>query len=155
MTKPDTPQALPIIEIRRPDEDDQRRAAQALAANKAAIFDALAEAGLDRLEVSFDGCGDSGQLESLIALPGSRAAALTEASVLRLDAFWGQNTAERRITLEDAIEEVCYDLLSLEHDGWEIDDGAFGEFGFDVAARTITLDFNERYTAHVAHGHEY
>jgi hypothetical protein len=33
------------------------------------------------------------------------------------------------------------------HCGWENNDGAYGDFIFDVAKRTITLDFNERYTA--------
>ena len=32
----------------------------------------------------------------------------------------------------------------MTHDGWENSDGAYGDFTFDVAERTITLDYNER-----------
>jgi hypothetical protein len=35
--------------------------------------------------------------------------------------------------LSDAIENVCYDSLSLHDYGWEDNDGAYGEFIFDVA----------------------
>ena len=38
-----------------------------------------------------------------------------------------------------------YDFLAQTHSGWEDNEGAFGEFTFDIAARTITLDYNERY----------
>ena len=31
------------------------------------------------------------------------------------------------------------------HGGWENNDGAYGEYTFDVAERTITLDYNERH----------
>ena len=49
-------------------------------------------------------------------------------------------------TLQDAIETLCYDYLEQEHGGWMDNDGAFGEFEFDVAARTIHLEFNGRFT---------
>ena len=35
-------------------------------------------------------------------------------------------------------------ILEQTHGGWENNDGAYGEFTFDVAERTIKLDFNER-----------
>jgi hypothetical protein len=35
--------------------------------NKAALFDALASAGITTVVVQFDGCGDSGQVESIEA----------------------------------------------------------------------------------------
>ena len=34
--------------------------------------------------------------------------------------------------------------LAQTHGGWENNEGAYGEFTFDVAQRTITLDYNER-----------
>jgi hypothetical protein len=34
--------------------------------------------------------------------------------------------------------------FSSKHGGWENNEGAYGEFTFDVAQRTITLDYNER-----------
>lgn len=44
-----------------------------------------------------------------------------------------------------AIETLAYDFLGQTHGGWENSDGAYGDFTFDVAERTITLDYNERH----------
>ena len=41
------------------------------------------------------------------------------------------------MSLEAAIETLVYDYLETTHPGWEINDGAFGTFVFDVAERTI------------------
>ena len=46
--------------------------------------------------------------------------------------------------VRDAIEKLAYDFLEEEHDGWENEDGAYGEFTFDVGERTIRLEYNER-----------
>ena len=47
--------------------------------------------------------------------------------------------------VRDAIETLAYDFLGQTHGGWENSDGAYGDFTFDVADRTITLDYNERH----------
>ena len=49
-------------------------------------------------------------------------------------------------TLEEAIENLCYDYLEETHGGWENNDGGFGEFRIDVAKRTVELEFNGRFT---------
>lgn len=46
--------------------------------------------------------------------------------------------------LSEAIEQMAYELLGQTHGGWENNAGAYGEFIFDVAADTITLEFNMR-----------
>jgi len=51
----------------------------------------------------------------------------------------------------DAIEQLIYDILKAAYGGWEDNESAFGEFIFDVAARTITLDYNERYIESADH----
>ena len=50
------------------------------------------------------------------------------------------------LSIRDAVEQIAYEFLEETHFGWENNDGAFGEFTFDVAARAITLDYNERIT---------
>jgi hypothetical protein len=42
------------------------------------------------------------------------------------------------------IEHLCYELLEHKYDGWEINEGAYGEFVFDAADREIALTFNYR-----------
>ena len=64
------------------------------------------------------------------------------------EAIWDQPRPNRStISIADAIERLAYDFLDDTHCGWENNDGAYGDFTFDVAERTITLDYNERYTA--------
>ena len=58
-------------------------------------------------------------------------------------------------TIREIVEVMAYDLLRQTHDGWENSDGAFGEFTFNVAERSITLDYNERYTESTNHQHEF
>ena len=58
---------------------------------------------------------------------------------------WGNPTATREtLTLKDAIEKLVHDLLEQTYSGWENNQGAYGDFLFDVFERTITLYFNER-----------
>ncbi len=57
------------------------------------------------------------------------------------------------LPLREAVEELCYGYLEQKYGGWENNDGAFGEFRFDVAERRIALDFNGRFTdySHSSH----
>ena len=55
----------------------------------------------------------------------------------------------------EAIEQLAYDLLSLTHCGWENNDGAYGEFVFDVAKQSISLEHNERYVTAELYSHSW
>ena len=116
--------------------------------NKQALFDALAAAGVTAVVVAFDGYGDSGQIESIEAKSGDGIVAMPEGAIKIASAVWDQIEPDRStVSIADAIERLAYDLLGDTHCGWENNDGAYGDFTFDVADRTITLDYNERYTA--------
>lgn len=54
--------------------------------------------------------------------------------------------ATRVMGLDEAIEAAVYRLLEHTHNGWEDNDGAYGDFTFDTASRQITLAYNERFT---------
>ena len=117
-----------------------------LPANKTALFDALAAAGITTVIVNFDGCGDSGQIEMIEARAGDDVIPLPTVQIEIASAVWGSATIDRQTRpVEAAIETLVYDVLSQEHGGWENNDGAYGEYTFDVAERTITLDYNERH----------
>jgi len=116
--------------------------------NKAALFEALATAGVTLIVVTFDGYGDSGQIENIEVKAGDAVVAMPAGEVEIADAIWDQPEPSRSpISIADAIERLAYDLLERTHCGWENNDGAYGDFTFDVAERTVTLDYNERYTA--------
>ena len=127
---------------------------QANLANKEAVFDALAQAGIATVTVSFDGEGDSGQMQD-IAVDGKD----TPLPNLRVECqivSWGTETpACGQTTLHLAIDALCYDYLAQEHDGWENNDGAHGEFLFDVAQRRVELDFNARFSDSVNSTHTF
>ena len=114
-------------------------------ANKAALFDALAAAGITSVLVHFDGSGDSGQIEDIDATADNQPAEIPSGNIEIAQVRWGDPNIERTtLSVRDAIESLAYDFLEQTHGGWENNEGAYGEFTFDVAERTITLDYNER-----------
>jgi hypothetical protein len=130
--------------------------AEANALNKAVVFDALAAAGLMRVTVEFDGIGDSGQIDQITAYAGEASAELPTRSLTLHQA--AQNKGDPRTTkvgLREAVETLCYDYLAQTHGGWQDNDGAYGTFEFDVGARSIHLDFNERFTDTNHHSHDF
>ena len=133
--------------------EEQRRARLAAAqANQKSVFDALTALGIERVEVSFDGYGDSGQIEDVTVVGG--AGSLTGRVAVVDTAVSGQVSPEP-CSLPKALGNLCYDLLEHEHAGWENNDGAFGVFVFDIAKRSIELEFSARYTSHDTSVHTY
>ncbi len=117
-----------------------------LLANKAALFDVLAAAGITIVIAPFDGEGDSGQIGTIEAKAGEEIVALPSGRIEIASAVWGSCEIKRQtLSIHDAIEAMAYAFLGQTHDGWENNDGAHGDFIFDVAGRTITLDYHERH----------
>ncbi|MEE4209103.1 MAG: hypothetical protein V2I43_07550 [Parvularcula sp.] len=114
--------------------------------NKSAIFAILAEAGITSVTVEFDGYGDSGGVESVHAEAEGSQVALPDSSVELLALGWREaEPTQKTVPLSEAVEHMVYELLGQTHGGWENNAGAFGNFVFDVADRTITLEFNMRF----------
>lgn len=146
--------AVPIefaAAMARYEEQAQRRAALAPAVaefNKKALFDALRPLGITGVEVTFDGYGDSGQIEgiAIIGLDGPTLEPPAGEVEMRQVLHDGSGVTSEIMDLPRAIEHICYDLLSSHHSGWENNDGAYGDFVFDVGANAITYTHNSRYT---------
>ena len=156
MTDPQ-PAPTPMIDhaaLEQQWREQERRADDFRQSNKAVLFDALANAGIDTVIVLFDGYGDSGQIESIDARTGLETVGLPSAKIELAKTAW-QNAEIEEVTysVHDAIESLAYGFLCQLHSGWENNDGAYGKFTFDVAERSITLDYNERYTSseHTSH----
>lgn len=128
-------------------EDAKRRAAFAeeLVGLKTSLFDLLEARGIVLVTVTFDGCGDSGQIEDIVAFDEHGEVAIPEDKLTNsgtdTNAATGADDGE---PVKDVIESLAYDLLQSEHGGWENNEGAYGEFRFDVADRTVTLGCNIR-----------
>ncbi len=133
------------------------RRAELLPRNKAALFEALATAGITCIVITFDGCGDSGQMEEVNAygLDGQLEALPTQTVPFLEVGFEAIEPTKTMISVRETLESLAYELLDQTHDGWENDDGAYGEFKFDVPTQVITLEYNERYTGTHHHEHEF
>ena len=114
--------------------------------NKQIVFTALATAGIHRVTVDYDGSGDSGQIENVEAWSAAneRLPFPSEPGIQLVSENPDHPRANQN--LEAAIESVAWDYLDDLYCGWENNDGACGAFVFDVPARTVTLEHNERYT---------
>jgi len=122
--------------------------------NKHMLFAELAEAGIHRVTVEYDGSGDSGQIDTIEAWnAGNDRMPLPLKPTIQ---FVAENPGSPSVeySLEAAIETVAWDYLDI-HCGWENNDGAFGTFEFLVPDRTITLEHNERYTDTHTFTHEF
>ena len=137
------------------DQEFVRLCKSALSKNKTALFDALARARIDTVEVTFNGYAGNGQIDEAVidGEGGDADIRLINIEIARVER--GNPVVVREtLSVTDAIEKLIYDLLQQTYAGWEKDLGAYGDFVFDVAERTITFNFNERietseYTRHV------
>ena len=124
--------------------------------NKAALLNALALVGVTRVVVSFDGYGDSGQIENVETQTGDDPATMPAAAIEIAEAVWDQAEPTRSsVSIAAAVERLAYDVLEKTHCGWENNDGAYGDIVFDAEEETITLDYNERYTASENYTHTF
>ena len=90
----------------------------------------LKDAGVARVDIYYDGCGDSGQIEDIRYFDAQRK--------------W-INPPPVPTLSEDALRDLFYDLLETRHAGWENNDGAFGEFEWDLIADTLKHSHSDRY----------
>jgi hypothetical protein len=159
MTTNDTPESTPLIDTASwlaRDQAFEKLCESIRPENKAVLFDALAQAGVTTILVTFDGYGDSEQIEDISVHSGPDIPInLPAVNIEIARAEWGnQEITRQTLSVREAIERLAYDFLEETHGGWENNGGAYGDFLFDVAERTITLNYNERietseYTQHV------
>jgi hypothetical protein len=145
------------------------------------LFEKLDAAGIMQVKVDFDGAGDSGQINEinairhggedieLIELPQQEItwvhgkhtwgpARIADAPgnppvALAMEEKWSFNPKTGK--LYDLLEDIVYDYMDQEHAGWENNDGAYGEFVFDVQEKTIRYEHNTRFTDSSLDTHEY
>lgn len=121
------------------------------------VYDLLGGIGVESFVVTFDGGGDSGQVESPCefkpAKVGKKAEKLLEEVVegakvsdgVRWNPGGGNETIwKENPTLNGMIESICYEALEDSNGGWEINEGSEGTFLFDVKKRKVHFDFEAR-----------
>jgi hypothetical protein len=116
---------------------------------KKAILPRLQDAGIDRVEIRFDGSGDSGAVEECVCLDATGAPMpCPDVTLLEGEADKADRTGSAELhSLGQVLEQLTYLALERHHPGWEINDGACGELVIDVAEATFVLDCSLRFTA--------
>ena len=137
---------------------DQLKKADRVKYHANLLFDTLAQTKVSSIEVSFEGCGDSGQIES-VDYTDANGKGIDEAYLDKVIVKgsektsyhqWDEKKKEMVLTearegnVREIIEEVCYDKLGASHGGWELNEGSYGTFHFDVSTRKVRLEYNER-----------
>lgn len=117
------------------------------------VLRVMASHNIKTITVSFDGSGDSGQIESVDFDGGDDGSKDIQVQWAVNEELWNiatgdyvDNFVQKDGKLEDLVSDVVYTLLEDEHGGWELDDGSSGTFTFDAAHKSVEVVFNERYT---------
>ena len=144
-----------MVDIMAQIKADQIKKADQAKLNCKALFDTLEKTRITSIEVTFDGYGDSGQINDIVyqdhrgkdmsppndMVKGSYTSKYQEwddkkKAFVEVGGYEGQ--------VKDIVEQICYDKLEASHGGWEINGGSYGTFHFDVLNRKVNLEFNER-----------
>lgn len=126
--------------------------------NKEILFDLLEEKGIKTVNVTFEGSGDDGSLEES-DLPKDVKKIFVEGCMIDNGTVWNNGKPQKKYKngaeVEEIVQSLCYEFLESMYGGWENNDGAYGDFVFDVGRRTVHLDFNERYTESKLYEHDF
>jgi hypothetical protein len=117
-------------------EAEEQRRRDALPTRKATILAALEAAGIALVLITYDGEGDSGQIETITAMD---AAGHPQPDSLKAEVSPGKS-------LESELDDFVWDILDAYHGGFENDGGGLGEIVINAAAGTVVLDHNDRLT---------
>lgn len=110
------------------------------------LFNELNKLNITEFSVPFDGSGDSGSVNTP-DLDNQILGKVIPNFSLCTGTFWNgtknTETYNERVSIEDLIIEICYKLLASYWPGWEINEGSYGTFTFDVGERKVSLEFHE------------
>lgn len=137
---------------------DRKKRATSAEERKTQLSRAVKPLGITSIKVDFSGCGDSGQVDEVRYFGGKKEikdletikkTIVVEASIPNTTT-WSEAKKEwvsttKSPTIEELVEQICYDLLGANHGGWEINEGSYGMFEFVFGNKNkIDLTFNQR-----------
>lgn len=105
---------------------------------KAVLGAHLTTLGFTEVRIGYDGIGDEGGITDIEAFNAQG----TPSSL----PMWGREEAPLG-KVADALENFAWKVLDEHHDGFEIDDGAFGTLTLNATTGKLTLERNDRFTS--------
>jgi len=124
---------MDLSEINTRMEQMARERKEQLQAERTTMLGVLREAGVTQIEASYDGYGDSGNVNDVIIEPkGTKLG------------------AEQDKNLEDFLWGIPYSL----HPGFEINEGGYGEVVWDVLEDKIDVSHSDRFVDTNHYDHE-
>ena len=135
------------------------REQEALKARRSQLAERLKPLGIVRVEVEYDGCGDSGDIQEVRALKkgprsGKEQPANLDGQSLTVERFESVYDAERRewdrkpcqatVTLKEALSDFALDFLSFLGIDWYNNEGGYGTVVLSVADGQVKAEHNYR-----------
>ena len=113
------------------------------------LIQKLKECGIKEVVVSFDGSGDSGQIEEVSFGSMDQPDAFVE--WLEIDSTWVEGswvekTEVKSIDIHSALESFCYEALEEAGIDWYNNDGGYGELRINLDPIEVHLEVSTRYT---------
>jgi rhodanese-related sulfurtransferase len=108
------------------------------------VLAALRSKNIARVEIDYDGEGDTGQIADIWAVDAAdHPVSLDRPITVALDP---DKPAIACDSLHEALDAFAWLLLAEYHNGYENNDGGFGTIVIDVAKNSTTIDHNDRIT---------
>lgn len=118
--------------------------------NLRAVLPVLRANGVESVRVTFDGSGDSGSIDAAEYEPKIEAGDIMVQVQRGTQEFvqgeWRHFAGLEEVSLSNAIDDIANDYLEETGVDWFNDSGGDGELVIDVAAGTVSLEVNVRFT---------
>ena len=131
--------------------------ADLIAANRKSVFDGLRAAGVVQCEVRYEGSGDDGWPEETTFLgPGYKVIQLKPIPKVsryeinkfydpKVQAQWCKTAKPREFPLDEAAANFAMDAVEQNFDGWENNEGGYGQVIFNVEKDTVIVEHDDYY----------
>ncbi|HEV2559320.1 MAG TPA: hypothetical protein VGU45_11890 [Microvirga sp.] len=134
---------------------------------RAAVMAKLVERGVVEVRIEFDGCGDEGQVDEIVAVRTDGVTDLLDwpceipGKMMGVGRVWDPKhrtmvllDAPRPMTMYDLLDAWAFDLLEETGVDWVNNEGGFGEIVIDPVEDSISCEMNQRYVTHQTSEHE-
>lgn len=116
--------------------------------NRPMLLIELRRLKVKEVSAEYDGSGDSGQLEEPTLAPEPEPGVVVPPVSVLVDGGWSSKQGEiaetRTKAIIEAVQDLFYDLLEMEHPGWEINEGSYGSLVWAMDDDKVRLVHNER-----------